>query len=198
MKNFTYTIISQRKVSFMFLLVTFLIVSALQANAQTLYKASAAADVDVTESFSIEAASVPEPSKELKCEGSYLIKDGQLDNIYNLKFVLPSVQLKAQSTNSIIGEKKITFEQTHVMVLPMMGMVHVVGALTIGDVSNTGSFLLKFKVNSDESISFNGEKTVKLIQYYPDVAVKTVDELQLELNFVLKKDKANLKGSATK
>lgn len=197
MKNYTYKIFCQRKVSFMFLLVTLFTVSTLQTNAQTLYRVSAVADVDVTESFSIEPVPVAEPSKEVKCEGSYLIKDGQLDDIYNLKFVLPSVQLKTQSTNSIIGEKKITFEQTHVMVLPMMGMVHVVGALTIGDVSNTGSFLLKYKVNDDQSISFNGEKTVKLIQYYPDVVAKTVDELQLEINFVLKKDKNNLKGLTT-
>ncbi|HTM98363.1 MAG TPA: hypothetical protein VL088_06465 [Pedobacter sp.] len=180
---------SPSKISFMFFLVTLLIGATMQTNAQTLYRASVVADFDLIENPAVEPH--VETANEIKSEGSYLLKDGQLDEIYNLKFVLPNVQVKAQSTNNIIGEKKVTFEQTHVMVLPMMGMVHFVGSLTIGDVSNTGSFLLKFKVNSDQSISFNGEKAVKLIQYYPGATAKTEDEVDLAINFVLKNDKNN-------
>ncbi|SFH45583.1 hypothetical protein [Pedobacter insulae] len=189
MKNYAFETSCFSKISFMFLLVTLLIGTTLQSDAQTLYRAVMAADLDLVQEPLSEL--VVEAANEVKCEGRYLIKDGQLDEIYNLKFVLPSVQLNVQSTNSNLGGKKVTFEQTQVMVLPMMGMVHVVGFLTIGGVSNTSSFLLKFKVNSDQSISFNGEKSVKLLEYFPAVSHEMMDEVQLNIDFVLKNAKNN-------
>ena len=189
MKDYSFKNFHLRKVSFVFFLVTLLVGLTVKSNAQALYQLAVVADLNGLENSNSD--SIIKSTREIKSEGSYLIKDGLLDEIFKLKFVLPSVQLKATSTNSLISDKKVTFEQTHVMVLPVMGMVHIVGSLTIGDITTTDSFLLKFKINEDQSISFSGEKPVKLIQYYPNLAVKNSDEVQLALNFVLKNGKNN-------
>jgi hypothetical protein len=196
MKDYSFKNFGLRKISFVFLLGMLLVGLTVKSNAQVksdaqvLYQLAVVSDLNGLENSNNDP--IIKSTKEIKSEGSYLIKDGLLDDIYKLKFVLPSVQLKATPTNSLISDQKVTFEQTHIMVLPVMGMVHIVGSLTIGDVTNTDSFLLKFKVNDDQSISFSGEKPVRLGLYYPNLAVKNSDEVQLALNFVLKNGKTML------
>lgn len=190
MKHYSFNNFYLRKISFVFFVFTLLAGVTVKSNAQAPYQLAVVADLNGLANSSSD--SIIKSTKEIKSEGSYLIKDGLLSEIYKLRFVMPSVQLKATATNSLISDKKVTFEQTHVMVLPVMGMVHIVGLLTIGDITSTDSFLLKFKINDDQSISFSGEKPVKLIQYYPNLTVKNCDEVQLALNFVLKNGKTNV------
>jgi hypothetical protein len=189
MKNHLPKNFSHRRVSFVFFLFTLLIGQAIESRAQDLYRLAVVSDLKALENSTTDPTL--KSTKEIECEGSYLIKDGSLDEVYKLKFVLPSVQLKATTTNSLISDQKVTFEQTHIMVLPAMGMVHVVGSLTIGEITSTDSFMLKFKINEDQSIYFSGEKPVRLVLYYPNLAAKNSDEVQLALNFVLKNSKNN-------
>ena len=120
-----------------------------------------------------EVSSSIELANDFKSEGAFLIKDGQLDEIYNLKFNLPT------------ANKKITFEQTHVMVLSILGMVHFVGTLDIDGVRSTASFQLGFLVNSDQSITFKGTKSIQLSEL-------SKDELKLNIDFVLKNNRNDL------
>ena len=128
-------------------------------------------------------------------EGTYLIKDGELDEIYSLKFVLPSAQLKTLHTDSLIGKKKIMFEQTRVMVLPIMGMVHCIGMLDIDGIRSTTSFHLGFSINSDQSITFKGTKLFKLNDFDENLSK---EELKLDIDFILKSSKNNLSVLTTK
>ena len=128
-------------------------------------------------------------------EGAYLIKDGELDDIYNLKFVLPTTQLKTLHIDSLIGNKKITFEQTRVMVLPIMGMVHFIGTLDVDGIRNTTSFQLDFSINRDQSITFKGTKLFKLSDFDENLSK---EELKLDIDFVLKNSKNNLSVLTTK
>ncbi|RYG06592.1 MAG: hypothetical protein EOO07_28945 [Chitinophagaceae bacterium] len=148
------------------------------ANAQTLYRAVSASQID------INALTPSESNKGIISEGTYLIKDGQLDELYNLKLILQTSIL-----DSLLGGKKVTFEQTRVMVLPIMGMVHVVGVLDVDGLKTTTSFQLGFSINSDQSITFKGNKLLKmneLVKEFPS------SELKLDIDFVLKNTKNNL------
>lgn len=149
------------KTIFSFFLFTLSFSFVKSAKAQTLDK-----------SISLVSSSI-QATNDFKSEGTYLIKDGQLDEIYNLKFNLPT------------SNKKITFEQTHVMVLPIMGMVHFVGTLDIDGVRNITSFQLGFLVNNDQSITFKGTKSIQLNE-------SSKEELKVNVEFVLKNSNHHL------
>ncbi len=160
------------------MLILFFGVSMPIAKAQTFYRSVSATQINMS------AISSNIQSKEIKSEGSFLIKDGSLDEIYNLKLILPTVRL-----DSLIGSKKITFEQTRVMVLPIMGMVHVIGTLDVEGSKSTTSLQLGFVVNNDQSVTFKGAKMLKLSDLVKDFPG---DELNFDINFVLRNDKNNL------
>lgn len=155
------------KAIFSFTLIIFSLSFVKSANAQTLSKIT-----------SIVSASISS-NNDFKSEGAYLLKDGQLDEVYNLKFNLPT------------ADKKITFEQTHVMVLPIMGMAHFVGTLDIDGVRNVTSFQLGFLVNDDQSITFKGTKSIQLSDL-------SKEELKVNIDFVLKNNRNDLAIVTTK
>ncbi len=166
-----------------FFIIVFLVVFVQFANAQTLYRTVSASQIDIA------ASPIVQSITEIKSEGSYLIKDGGLDEIYNLKFILPTSLLNTLPKGNLISNKKITFEQTHVMVLPIMGMVHFVGILDVDGVRNATSFQLGFLVNNDQSITFKGIKSFKLNDFAKDLPN---DELKLNIDFVLRNSKTDL------
>jgi len=181
--NYICTTAYFSKLIFSFLLIIYSSLYLTPANAQSLYRVVSASKVDLTASKSVET------DKEVKIEGNYLIKNGQLDEIYNLKFVLPTAQLNEHPIGALIKDKKITFEQTRVMVLPIMSMVHFVGILDVDGVQSTTSFQLAFLVNSDDSITFKGTKSFKWNDFIKD---SLKDELKLDIDFVLKNNKSDL------
>ena len=159
-----------------FIFILFCAFFVQSTNAQTLYSTISAPQQNVVNELSTES------------EGSYLIKDGELDEIYGLK-------LKTIFADSLTGNRKITFEQTRVMVLPIMGMVHFVGTLDIDGFRNTTSFQLGFLVNSDKSITFKGTKLLRLSDFDENLSK---EELKLDIDFVLKNSKNSLISSTTK
>ncbi|MBP8067212.1 MAG: hypothetical protein KAY27_01500 [Pedobacter sp.] len=154
------------------MLIAFLCLSVQVSNAQTFYRSVSATKLNIT-----AVSSNAQSNREIKSEGSYLIKDGLLDDIYNMKLTLPTA-----TVNNLIGNKKITFVQTRVMVLPIMGMVHFVGVLDIDGVKTTTSFQLGFFVNNDQSITFKGTKSLKLNDLAKDLPN---EEFTLTIDFVL-------------
>ncbi len=172
--NYTCTTHSSTKTTSIFAIFLFMSFFAQFAYAQTFYGAVSSSKLEMSSKI----------RGEIKSEGSYLIKDGQLDEIYKLKLLLPSTFL-----DSVLKDKKVVFEQTHVMILPIMGMVHFVGTLDIDGVKSTTSFQLGFIVNSDQSITFKGTKLLKLSDLFKDLPK---DELKLDINFVLKNSKNDL------
>ena len=161
------------KFTFAFILVACIGLNVQSANAKTLNETSPVSNVKVSSEKN-------EPKLLIKSEGAYSLKDGQLDEINKLKLTFPS------SMDHVLIDKKITFQQTHVMVLPIMGMVHFVGMLDVGGVKGIVSFQLGFTINPDQSLSFKGNKTIKL----NDVASELPKhELMLTLDFDLKNDK---------
>lgn len=181
-KNYSCTISNFGRI--LFALASFVIFnfSAQSANAQTLFKALSSSQINV------EAQS-PLVLNTIQSEGAYLIKDGQLDEINKLKLTLPPSSL------DVLRDKKITFEQTHVMVLPIMGMTHFVGMLDVGGIKGIVSFQLGFSLNADQSITFKGNKLVKLEELSKDLPKH---DLMLELDFVLKNTKTDLAVLSTK
>lgn len=182
-KNYQETAVSPP--IFALMLTLFLGVFVQFANAQTFYKSVSASQLDM-----VGVNSNLPAVKEIKSEGTFLVKDGSLDEIYSLKLTLQTPKL-----DSLFGDKKITFEKTRVMVLPIMGMVHVIGTLDVEGYKSTASFQLGFIVNNDQSVTFKGTKSFKLNEFAKDLPN---DELTLAIDFVCRNQKNNLVALSTK
>ncbi|RZK48605.1 MAG: hypothetical protein EOO99_09810 [Pedobacter sp.] len=132
-----------------------------------------------------------------KCEGQILIKEGQLEDIQNLKFSMPKAILKSIENDTLVIDKKVYFEQSRVMILPLMGMIHLIGELSIDGIKTTADFHLSYSVNEDQSVSFKGSKLLKSIEMN-QVNLNTVDvskikdDLTLEVDFKLNSDMNNM------
>ena len=176
--NYTLKSIYSAKALFSSVLVVLFCSVLNSVNAQTLYRSVSASHVGLATISSIA------PVQEIKSEGAFLIKDGQLEEIYNLKLTLPATKF-----SSSIADKKITFEKTNVMVLPIMGMVHIIGTLDVDGVKSTTNFQLGFHVNSDQTITFKGTKAFKLNDLVEGLSSS---ELKVDIDFVLKNNKSNL------
>ena len=176
--NYDFKSIYSAKALFTAVLIIIFCLAVDSVKAQTFYRSVSASQLDIPTITNVES------TKEIKSEGAYLIKDGQLDEIYNLKLTLP-----AYIFHSSIADKKITFEKTHVMVLPIMGMVHLIGTLDVDGVKSTTNFQLGFYINSDQSITFKGTKSIKLNDFFKELSSK---EIKVDIDFVLKNNLAVL------
>ncbi|MGF1923610.1 MAG: hypothetical protein ACQUHE_05485 [Bacteroidia bacterium] len=171
-------------ISFAFILIVSLNLFVQSANAQTFYNSVSASKLNMIIGSSSSSTS------SIKSEGSYLIKDGQLDEIYKLKLILPSTMFDSLGRN-----KNVSFEQKCVMILPIMGMVHFVGIVDIDGIKGTTSFQLSYKVGADQSITFSGNKSLKLKELAEGMPNET---LALNLDFVLKNSRVDLALNTTK
>ncbi|TKC06708.1 hypothetical protein FA048_16020 [Pedobacter polaris] len=109
--------------------------------------------------------------KSLNSEGSFIIKDGELDRISELKFdILTNIvtnegeeldsELYTLLTN---GEaQKISFKLTRQMVLPIMKKVHLVGDFTFAGETHSVSLYLDYEVDQNKNVKFNGTNTILL------------------------------------
>lgn len=170
-----------KTLSLCFLLFAFTLTA--QVKAQPLYQSIAFANLEVPNHF--KAKEVINLDKQTFSQGRFAIKDGVLEDIHDFKFELISEQIKTVLANQLNINDRISFEKTHVMVLPMMGMVHFVGQLTIGDKSSRADFQLGYAINKDQSVAFKGEKLIKLNDFVKDESAR---ELSLLIDFVLQND----------
>ncbi len=171
--------------------ILFLIIIALaftqQLMAQVMYKAMAASQIELITERPQQTPALQ--ASVLSGEGKFDIKDGRLEHITGFKFLLPGQQHTSDIDGQVMLSDNIVFEQTHVMVLPLMGMVHFVGMLEIGGVRNRADFQLGFSVNEDNSIRLTGTKNIKLSDFYTNKEIsltdKVINELQLNITLIL-------------
>lgn len=98
-------------------------------------------------------------------KGGFEMKDGVLEEILELEFEIPlTEELKRLLPDSVSGSQKLKFHQTRAMVLPTMGMVHLIGTLEVGELRTTTSLHLGYSVNEDESLSLKGVKSLKIAE----------------------------------
>lgn len=141
-------------------------------------------------------------SSDLNAEANFTIRNGSLEEVNAFRMELP-LSKNQFSLDSTLNNEKIGFKLTHVMVLPMMRLVHIVGMLNVGGVSNRAELDFSFLVNEDESITFFGAKSIKLSDYSQEPKFKTEtlkgsNEVKLNMNFVFKNNQQNLLASTAK
>lgn len=107
----------------------------------------------------------------LNCDASFVISDGRLKEINNLKFSTPIKSLKSTHAYmdtvvynmlAVDGIKDITFEQSKIMILPRMKMVNIIGELTIGKATRIIDLQLVYHIKNDNEVSFIGLKKLDL------------------------------------
>lgn len=107
----------------------------------------------------------------LNCDANFVISDGRLKEINNLKFSTPIKSLKSThafmdtivyNMLAVDGVNDITFEQTNIMILPRMKMVNILGDLTIGKVTKKIDLQLVYDIKNDNEVSFMGLKKLDL------------------------------------
>ncbi|MBB2145106.1 hypothetical protein GM921_06410 [Pedobacter sp. LMG 31464] len=180
MKNY-YDAVSNFKSITLFSLILTSILFVQSAKAQTPYK------VEGDSQIKISIDSNQNISSSLSAEGNFIVKDGILDEINSFELALPSFTTE----NKSITNKAISFKLTHVMILPTMKMIHAVGVLNIGGVSNRTDIEFSFVMNNDQSITLNGSKSIKLSDYHQEstfalASLSNNDDLKLNMNLVFK------------
>lgn len=134
----------------------------------------------------------------VSAEGNFVIKDGLLQNINAFKMVLPMRNMEAALNGSLGQKDSIGFELSHVMVLPLMRMIHIVGILEVGGVSSRTEMDFNFIINQDQSLTLMGTKSIKLDEYRGDQKLsrealkKSKSEIKLDMNLVLKNSQSSL------
>lgn len=129
-------------------------------------------------------------SKHLSAEGNFTLKDGFLDEIKSF-----ALRMNLNPSDSLFSEHLSTdslgFELTHVMILPYMGLIHIVGNLEVEGVSKRTELDFSYSVNEDQSLSLTGTKVIKLSDYVKIPKIKASDsknnnEINLVFNLLLK------------
>ena len=132
-------------------------------------------------------------SKSLNAEGSFTLKDGCLDEVksFALKMnLLPSDRILSEH----LSNDSLEFELTHVMILPYMNLVHIVGNLEVEGVTRRTELDFSYSVNKDQSLSLSGTKLIKLSDYRKTSKInganpRVNNEISLVFNLLLKNNK---------
>ena len=113
-------------------------------------------------------------SDNLNSAGSFMIKDGELDEINTFQFDVSTNSLKSEdaSINSVLhtvlakgGTQKISFRLTKEMVLPIMKMVHLVGDFTMAGVTRTVSLQMSYEMDQNNNIKLSGTNSISLSDF---------------------------------
>lgn len=165
-----------------------------QASAQVTYKIAGDSQIKVAvdsikNNFTASAIAI-------NAEGNFTIKDGLLDDISAFKLKMPIINSNLPEAETLTNDS-IGFELTHVMVLPTMRLIHIVGMLDVGGVSSRTEMDFSFTVNEDQSISLFGTKSIKLKDYnreakFNSVVLKDNAEVKLDMNLLFKNNQLNL------
>lgn len=132
-------------------------------------------------------------NSKLNTESNFIIKDGCLDELksFALKMnLLPSD--KAFSDH--LTNDSLEFELTHVMILPYMNLIHIVGNMEVEGVSKRTELDFSYSVNQDQSLTLSGTKLIKLSDFRKADRVtplnpRLTNEISLVFNLLLKNSK---------
>jgi hypothetical protein len=171
-------------------LVLLVVFFAGNVNAQTAYKADGDSEVKVSIG-SIPVLSNLETSA-LNAEGDFIFQNGKLENIKSLKLNVP---IDYASDSEVSNPNSIKFQLTHVMVLPVLKKVFVVGFLNVHEISHRIDMEFDLTYNEGESITLSGIKKLKWSDYQknsdkPSIYLASyinTDEVTLDMKFVFTK-----------
>jgi len=140
------------------------------------------------------------------CDGNFIIKGGQLQDVSSLNFILPVTNLKSKEDamdskayKSLKEDqfKTITFKLTKATVVPQQKIIKATGNLTISGVTNEITIQTDYVLNSDETITCKGTKALKMSDYKIKQismmlgALKTGDAINIDILLKLKKNNLN-------
>jgi polyisoprenoid-binding protein YceI len=136
------------------------------------------------------------------CEGNFIVKNNQLQDLSALSFALPVKNLKskdnlmdtrAYKTLKENTYSKITFKLIRATVVPQQKIIKATGNLTIAGVTNQIALQTAYTINADESITCKGSKELKMSDYgikapsFMMGALKTGNDLAIDILLKLKK-----------
>lgn len=140
-------------------------------------------------------------------QASFIVENQELQEVVDLHFKLPTDLVKTENSQleaailevlSFNNCNEISFDQRNQMVLPLMKMIHLVGNLNIANRSIPVSLPVGYVINSDQSISLKGTKSIKFNEYGINVpshlldAVSADHEILIDFNLVLRKERVTL------
>ena len=129
-------------------------------------------------------------NSKLNTEGNFTLKDGCLDEVKS--FALKMNLLPAdQDFSAHLTTDSLAFELTHVMILPYMNLVHIVGNMEVEGVTRRTELDFSYAVNEDQSLSLSGTKLIKLSDYRKVAKANAANprsnnEINLVFNLLLK------------
>lgn len=191
---------SLKRLMFFFAVTSALAVQS--AKAQKPYKMEGDSQVKVAVDSIKSNFTASASTNELNAEGTFIIKDGLLEDVTAFKLAIPIAKATSLAADSLTSDS-IGFKLTHVMVLPHMRLIHIVGMLDVAGVSKRTELDFSFIVNDDKSLTLFGTKSIKLSEYNQEqkfnaVALKKNNELKLNLNLVFKDEQQNIAALETK
>ena len=112
--------------------------------------------------------------KNINSEGSFIMKNKELDEISALEFSVSTSMLKGDDAavdsvlHTLLVDGKaqtISFKLTRQMVLPIMKKVQLLGEFTFAGVTRYTSLQMSFEVDADNHIILKGTNTILLSDF---------------------------------
>ena len=170
------------------------------AQAQTAYKVTAGSQIKVSGTSNMHDWNML--SSNFTCQGNFVMKDGDLQDVNTLVFSLPVCNLKSKDklmdtrAYKALNEEKhksISFKLTNATVIPQQKIIKATGDLTISGVTKPVTIQTAYTINADQSITYKGSKLIKMSSH--DVkapsfmmgALKTGDDVTIDILLKLKK-----------
>jgi len=181
-----------------FIVAIALTASAFTLGDQTAFKSVAGSHIVVKGTSNLHDWSMT--ATNLTCEGTFTLKDDQLQDITALTFTLPVQSLKSKEDlmntrayKALKAEQfnKVTFKLSDATVLPQQKVIKANGNLSIAGVTKQVSLQTNYTVNGNE-LNCKGTKVIKMSDFnikapsFMMGALKTGDEVSIEIALKLK------------
>lgn len=140
--------------------------------AQTPYKIAQSSQIKVAGTSNLHDWTMA--ATAFTCEGTFVVKNGQLQDLTALTFTLPITNLKSKEDlmnerayKALESEKypRITFKLTDATIAAGQKSIKAVGNLTIAGATKQIALQASYVVNSDESITIKTVEPVKMSDY---------------------------------
>jgi len=133
-------------------------------------------------------------ASKFDCKATFIVENDQLLDISSFRFNIPATQLKydnaaleatIQQLLKSRDDNAINFVQNHVMVLPTMKVVHLIGEINIGKISQHISFQLAYEFNENKELRLRGKQSIRLSDFGISIPQHMLGEIKNELNLSL-------------
>ena len=170
------------------------------AHAQTAYKVAAGSQIKVSGTSNMHDWNML--SSDFTCQGNFVMKEGDLQDVNALVFSLPVANLKSKDklmdtrAYKALNEEKfktISFKLTDATVIPQQKIIKATGDLTISGVTRPVTIQSAYVLNADQSITYKGSKSIKMSSHSVKApsfmmgALKTGDDVIIDILLKLKK-----------